>query len=153
MGITSLWSKVRQSISWGKWTLSSGRQQVYCEEFWRSKIPLDIKAVVEMAEIPYKLIINWDQITAVFAGSLTGDFLPVKLVCKGTTTKCLPSVLFHQNSTSQQHKTTGATGYNGETFWQDNFPLVTRKKNDFETPDEFSGQFTNRVLSLIKANM
>ena len=69
---------------------------------------LDIKAVVEMAAIPFDLIINWDQtgieyipvsewtmekegsrrveiasltdkrqITAVFAGSLTGDFLPV----------------------------------------------------------------------------
>ena len=68
---------------------------------------LDIRAVVEMEEIPFDLFINWDQtgihyvpvgswtmdkegskrgeiagvddkrqITAVFAGSLTGDFLP-----------------------------------------------------------------------------
>lgn len=72
---------------------------------------MDIKAVVEMAEIPKDLIVNWDQtaikyvpvsewtmekvgskrveiaglqdkrqITAVFAGSLTGDFLPIQLV-------------------------------------------------------------------------
>ena len=31
------------------------------------------------------------QITAVFAGSLTGDFLPVQLVYEGTTSKCYPS--------------------------------------------------------------
>jgi len=31
------------------------------------------------------------QITAVFAGSLIGDFLPVQLVYEGTTSKCHPS--------------------------------------------------------------
>ena len=34
------------------------------------------------------------QITAVFARSLTADFLPVQLVYKGTTTKCLSSISF-----------------------------------------------------------
>ena len=32
------------------------------------------------------------QITAVFAGSLTGDFLPPQLIYKGTTCQCLPTV-------------------------------------------------------------
>ena len=89
---------------------------------------LDIKAVVEMEEIPHDLIINWDQtginyvpvsqwtmakegskrveivgvndkrqITAVFAGSLAGDFLPVQLVYQGKTKKCLPYVEFPAN--------------------------------------------------------
>ena len=34
------------------------------------------------------------QITAVFAGSLTGDFLPPQLIYKGTTQRCLPTVSF-----------------------------------------------------------
>lgn len=83
----------------------------------------DIKAVVEMDEIPFDLVINWDQtgihyvpvsewtmekegsrrveiagkddkrqITAVFAGTLSGDFLPPQLIYKGKTSKCLPTV-------------------------------------------------------------
>jgi len=76
---------------------------------------LDIKSVKMMEEIPNELVINWDkicssfsmdngskrvelegvndkrQITAVFAGSLMGDFLPVQLVYEGTTSKCYPS--------------------------------------------------------------
>ena len=32
------------------------------------------------------------QITAVFAGSIAGDFLPIQLVCKGKTPRCLPHV-------------------------------------------------------------
>lgn len=34
------------------------------------------------------------QITAVLAGSLTGEFLPPQLVYKGTTPRCLPTVDF-----------------------------------------------------------
>ena len=37
------------------------------------------------------------QITAVFAGSLAGDFLPVQLVYQGKTKKCLPCVEFPAN--------------------------------------------------------
>ena len=77
----------------------------------KAQFLLDIKVVVEMEEIPFPLIINWDQtgmhyvpvsswtmakerskrveicgvddkrqITAVFACSMTGDFLPMQLV-------------------------------------------------------------------------
>jgi len=56
-----------------------------------------------MAEIIYDLIINWDQITVVSAGSLTGDFLPVKVVYKGTTTKCLPSPPKWHIAAAQNH--------------------------------------------------
>ena len=34
------------------------------------------------------------QITAVFAGTLCGDFLPPQLIYKGTTHRCLPTVVF-----------------------------------------------------------
>ena len=37
------------------------------------------------------------QITAVFAGSLTGDFLPPQLIYKGTTPRCLPGAQFPQD--------------------------------------------------------
>ena len=34
------------------------------------------------------------QITAVFGGSLTGDFLPIQLIYQGTTKRSLPTVEF-----------------------------------------------------------
>ena len=34
------------------------------------------------------------QITAVFAGTLCDDFLPPQLIYKGTTRRCLPTVVF-----------------------------------------------------------
>ena len=37
------------------------------------------------------------QITAVFAGTLIGDFLPPQLIYKGTTPRCLPTVKFPDN--------------------------------------------------------
>ena len=77
----------------------------------KAQFLVDIRAVVEMEDIPFDLIINWDQtgihyvpvglwtvdkegskrveiagvddkrqITAVFVGSLTGDFLPPQLI-------------------------------------------------------------------------
>ena len=86
---------------------------------------LDVKAVVQIEEIPQELIINWDQtgikyvpvdtwtmekegskrvqvigaddkrqITAVFAGTVAGEFLPPQLIYQGTTTRCLPSIKF-----------------------------------------------------------
>ena len=82
----------------------------------KQQFSIDVKAVIEIEEIPAGLIINWDQtginyvptnswtmekegqkrveivaaddrrqITAVFAGSLTGHFLPPQLIYKGST--------------------------------------------------------------------
>ena len=34
------------------------------------------------------------QITAVFAGSMSGDFLPMQLVYQGKTSRCLPTIEF-----------------------------------------------------------
>ena len=44
---------------------------------------------VELVEIDDKC-----QITAVIAGTMAGDFLPLQLNYKGNTSKCLPSVDF-----------------------------------------------------------
>ena len=86
---------------------------------------IDIEAVVSLEEIPYQLVLNWDQtalklapssnwtmekcgtkcveiasvddkrqITAVFAGTLSGDFLPMQLIVTGTTKRCFPKVNF-----------------------------------------------------------
>ena len=40
--------------------------------------------------------VNKRQIIAVFAASLAGDFLPIQLICKGMTARCLPAVTFPQ---------------------------------------------------------
>ena len=97
---------------------ASTKAKVTVENFKavKEQFLLDIKAVVEMEDIPFDLIVNWDQtgihyvwvgswtmekegaerveivgvddkcqITAVFAGSLIGDFLPPQLIHKGTT--------------------------------------------------------------------
>ena len=91
----------------------------------KEQFSIDVKAAVEIEEIPAGLIINWDQtginyvptnswtmekkgqkrveiiaaddhrqITAVFAGSLTGDFLPPQLTYKGSIEQCLPTTTF-----------------------------------------------------------
>ena len=85
----------------------------------------DVRAVVNMEEIPAELILNWDQtgihlvpasawtmdqagskrveimgvndkrqITAVFCGTLTGDFLPIQIIYQGKTERCHPHYKF-----------------------------------------------------------
>lgn len=104
---------------------TKGKLTVADFEEKKQQFLLDVKAVVELEEIPGALVINWDQtglnyvpvsnwtmaregskrieitglndkrqITAVFGGSLSGDFLPVQLVYQGKTQKCLPTVSF-----------------------------------------------------------
>ena len=106
---------------------ASTKAKVTVEDFEAVKAQFltDVKAVVEINEIPHELIINWDQtgihyvpvgswtmdkegakrveivgvddkrqITAVLAGSLSGDYLPPQLIYKGTTRRCLPTVQF-----------------------------------------------------------
>ena len=103
----------------------------------KTQFLLDIKVVVEMDEIPPELVINWDQtgihyvpvaswtmdkgsrrveivavddkrqITAVFAGSLAGDFLPPQLIYKGTTERVFHKSTFHVIGTSHIATTIG----------------------------------------------
>lgn len=37
------------------------------------------------------------QITAVFAGTMSGEFLPPQIIYAGKSTRCLPSVKFPHN--------------------------------------------------------
>ena len=159
----------------------------------REQFLIDIKAVVEVEEIPTDLIINWDQtginyvstntwtmekegtkrveiiaaddrrqITAVFAGTATGDFLPPQLIYKGTTTQCLPTTPFP----TDWHIT-----YN-DTHWSNEItmihyvekillPYIKAKRRDLllelEYPalvifDNFSAQTTTSVIKLLKDN-
>ena len=109
-------------------TSTSAKVSVENFEVLKAQYLFDIKVIIEMEEIPYKLVINWDQtaihyvpvgswtmekegtqrveivgkddkcqITAVLAGSLTGDFLPPQLVYQGMTKRCIPTVNFPQD--------------------------------------------------------
>ncbi len=154
---------------------------------------LDINTVVEMDEIPFELIINWDQtgihyvpvsswtmekegskrveiagvddkrqITAVFAGSLTGDFLPPQLVYKGKTAKCLPSVSFP----ADWHVTISHNHWSNESTMKDYIevvllPYVRAKREELKLAsdhralvifDYFTGQCTEDLLSLLEDN-
>ena len=98
---------------------------VECFEALKSQFLEDIKATIEMQDIPPELVINWDQtgiklvpvsswtmeqrgsqrveisgiddkrqITAVFAATAIGDFLPPQVIYKGKSSKSLPSTTF-----------------------------------------------------------
>lgn len=77
----------------------------------------DVVVTVTMENIPPELVLNWDQtgikmdqqgakwvvmvgvsakrqITAVFCGTLLGDFLPVQVIYKGKTPRCHPCFEF-----------------------------------------------------------
>ncbi len=99
---------------------ASTKSEVSVENFeeLKEQYLIDIKANVVMDEIPDELVINYipvsswtmekegskrleiagiddkRQITAVFACSITGDFLPIQLIYKGKTKKCLPGYSF-----------------------------------------------------------
>ena len=73
-------------------------------EAYKSQFLLDVKIVIVMEEIPKALegskrveivvISDKYQITAVFANTMSGDFLPPQIIYSGKTTKCLPSIKF-----------------------------------------------------------
>uniref|UniRef100_A0A1X7UUQ0 DDE-1 domain-containing protein n=1 Tax=Amphimedon queenslandica TaxID=400682 RepID=A0A1X7UUQ0_AMPQE len=154
---------------------------------------LDIKAVVEMEEIPDELIINWDQtginyvpmsqwtmaekgskrvqivglndkrqITALFGGSLPGDFLPIQLVYQGKTGKCLPKVDFP----TSWHVTSTPNHWCNEATMKSYLevilvPYVQEKRTALGLPgtqpalvifDEFKGQFTDEILMQLEEN-
>lgn len=121
---------------WGKYLLwrmglvkrkATTKAKVTVEHFENVKAQflLDIKAIVEIEEVPSALVINWDQtginyvpvsswtmakegskrveifgvddkrqITGVFACNMDGDFMPIQIVYKGKTAKCLPKFSF-----------------------------------------------------------
>ena len=103
------------------------------------------------------------QITAVFGGSLTGDFLPVLLVYEGTTPRCYPSAVdFPADwviSSTPNHWCNKQTMllYITKII----VPYLQEKNKSIGVPldcsslvifDEFKGQTTDSVLACLKEN-
>ena len=99
------------------------------------------------------------QITATFAASLSGQFLPVQLVYEGKTTKCHPTVEFPEgwNITHTQNH-----WCNEETMiiYIESviIPYMTKKRRQLGLDtglvilDEFKAQTTSTVLKLLQSN-
>lgn len=102
------------------------------------------------------------QITAVFCGSLVGDFLPVQLIYKGKSARCHPHYKFPPGwdiTQSPKHWSTENTML--EYINNIIVPYVKKIRqelDDEETPavvimDNFKGQITSSVNQLLDANL
>jgi hypothetical protein len=103
------------------------------------------------------------QITAVFACSLSGDFLPMQLIYQGTTPRCLPKgvpfpadwhITYTANHWSNTHT---MVGYVNKVIIPYVTETRTRLKLNADHPalvlfDVFKGQCTEEVLQLLLGN-
>ena len=98
-------------------------------------------------------------ITAVFCGSLTGDFLPIQVIYKGKTTRCHP----HYEFPSDWHVTHSPKHWSNEDTMLDYIreiiiPYVERRRDQLEEKpavvimDNFKGQITPAVNDLLDEN-
>ena len=102
------------------------------------------------------------QMTAVFAGSLLGDFLPPQLIYEGKTTQCLPcfelpptwNVIYTANHWSNK-------GTVKEYIESVILPYISKKKEELKLPDEqstllifdnFKAQCTSSILTLLDSH-
>ena len=99
------------------------------------------------------------QITAVFAGTLGGSFLPPQIIYKGKTQKCLPTVHFPDS----WHITYTPNLWANEKTTEDYiekilFPYVTKKQKELGVKsaivifDRFKRQCTPQILQLVDRN-
>ena len=98
------------------------------------------------------------QITAVFCGSIQGDFLPVQLIYKGTTPRCHPHFKFPPGwhvTHSKNHWSTEETMLE----YIDNIivPYISaNRESDDQSAlvimDNFKGQITPSIVSLLEEN-
>ena len=102
------------------------------------------------------------QITAVFAGSLSGDFLPPQLIYEGKTTRCLPCFQFPPT----WNVTYTANHWSNEGTVKEHIervilPYISKKKKELKLPDEqsallifdnFKAQCTSSVLTLLDSH-
>ena len=121
----------------------------------KAQFLFDIKAMIEMEEIPQDLVINWDQtgihyvpvssytmekegakrvelvgiddkrqITAVFAGTMAGHFLPIQLIYKGKTSKMSSFCRFSRRLAHYLHgESLGKREYYAELFGKNSLPI------------------------------
>ena len=99
------------------------------------------------------------MITAVFCGSLTGDFLPLQLIYKGKTNRCHPRFQFPPDwhiTQSPKHWSTEQTMV--EYIEEIIIPYIESKRADVgDKPalvimDNFKGQIASTINSLLKAH-
>ena len=99
------------------------------------------------------------MITAVFCGSLTGDFLPLQLIYKGKTNRCHPRFQFPPDwhiTQSPKHWSTEQTMV--EYIEEIIIPYIESKRADVgDKPalvimDNFKGQITSTINSLLEAH-
>ena len=102
------------------------------------------------------------QIAAVFAGSITGEFLPPQLIHQGTTTRCLPSIKFP----AEWHVTFNANLWLNEVTMVQYInhillPYLANKRCYLQLQldypilvifDNFKAQITEGVLQLLEDN-
>ena len=98
------------------------------------------------------------QITAVFCGSIQGDFLPVQLIYKGTTQRCHPHFKFPPG----WHVTHSKNHWSTETTmleYIDNIivPYISaNRENDDQSAlvimDNFKGQVAPSIVSMLEEN-
>lgn len=102
------------------------------------------------------------QITLVFAGSLSGDFLPPQVIYEGKTKRCLP--LFQFPST--WNITYTPTHWSNEESMKEYveaviFPYIRRQKANLKLPDDqgsllifdnFKAQITSSILTLLDSH-
>ena len=113
-------------------------------------------------KVPIAGVDDKRQITAVFAATMGGDFLPPQLIYQGKTTACLPSTRFPSN----WHITFTATHWaNEETTlsYIDKIilPYIKRKRKECGLHDQhhalcifdnFKAQLTEEVLKVLEDN-
>ena len=99
------------------------------------------------------------QITAVFCGSLTGDFLPIQVIYKGKTNRCHPKFAFPSNwhvTHSPKHWSTEETMV--QYIEHIIIPCVEKQREMLgDKPalvimDNFKGQVTTKINDLLEAN-
>ena len=100
------------------------------------------------------------QITAVFCGSLVGEFLPIQLIYKGKTTRCHP----HYNFPSNWHITQSPKHWSTENTMLEYIteiivPYIESQRSTFGedqsavvTMDNFKGQVTSGVNDLLESH-
>lgn len=100
------------------------------------------------------------QITAVFCGTMTGDFLPVQVIYKGKTPRCHPRFGFPSGwhiTNSPKHWSTEATM---QEYVENIIVPYVEKAREFlgedraalVIMDNFKGQITESIFSLLDSN-
>ena len=102
------------------------------------------------------------QLTAVFGGSMAGDFLPVQLIYQGKTKRCLPQVQFPND----WHVTFSANHWSNEETMKEYIlkvllPYIRAKRQELQLADDypalvifdnFKAQCTFEILKMLDDN-